>query len=115
MIVYIQESTRPGKKWMAQVREDGLKKTVRFGQRGASDYTINKDDARRASYLARHGGKEDWGRDGVLTPGWLSWWLLWEKRSMAHAIANASTMYGMSGFASGHRFFCDKKNQELQK
>jgi hypothetical protein len=34
MIVYIQESTRPGKKWMAQVREDGMRKTVHFGQRG---------------------------------------------------------------------------------
>ena len=69
MIVYIQESTRPGKKWMAQVREDGRRKTVHFGQQGASDYTINKDDARRASYLARHGGREKWGIDGVLHRG----------------------------------------------
>ena len=103
MIVYIRESTRPGKKWMAQVREDGMRKTVHFGQRGASDYTINKDDARRASYLARHGGKENWGIDGVLTPGWLSRWLLWEKRSMAQAIAHASTMYDGVRFASEHR------------
>ena len=41
MIVYIQESTRPDKKWMAMVREDGMRKTVHFGQRGTSDYTIN--------------------------------------------------------------------------
>ena len=88
MIVYIRESTRPGKKWMAQVREDGLRKAVHFGQQGASDYTLNKDDARRASYLARHGSKEDWSRDGVLTPGWLSRWLLLDKRTLPQALAN---------------------------
>ena len=49
MIVYIRDSTRSGKKWMAQVQDDGLRKTVHFGQQGASDYTISKDDARRAS------------------------------------------------------------------
>ena len=101
MIVHIRESTRPGKKWMAQVREDGLRETAHSGQQGASDYTINKDDARRASYLARRGSKEDWSRDGVLTPGWLSRWLLSEKRSMPQALANASTMYGDVRFRFG--------------
>ena len=108
MIVHIRESTRPGKKWMAQVREGGLRKTVRFGQAGQSGYTINKGDARRASYLARHGSKEDWSRYGVLTPGWPSRWLLWEKRSMPQALANASTMYGDVRFRFGAPpyFFC---------
>ena len=61
MIIQISESTRPGKKWMAKV--EGERKTVHFGQRGASDYAINHDDARRASYIARHGSKEDWHHD----------------------------------------------------
>ena len=77
---------------MAKV--EGERKTVHFGQRGASDYTINHDDARRASYIARHGSKEDWTRNGIMTPGWLSRWLLWEKRrSLPAAPAAASTMY----------------------
>ena len=86
---------------MAQVREDGLRETVHFGQQGASDYTINKDEARRASYLARHGSEEDWSRDGVLTPGWLSRWLLWEKRTLPQALANASTLYDDVRFRFG--------------
>ena len=76
MIIYISESTRPGKKWMAQAEGH---RTVHFGQRGASDFTIHRDEALRQAYIARHGSKESWGRTGVMTPGWLSRYLLWEK------------------------------------
>ena len=66
MIIYISEPTRPDKKWMAKAEGH---RTVHFGQRGASDYTLHHDDARRQAYIARHGSREDWGRTGVMTPG----------------------------------------------
>ena len=69
MIIYISESARPDKKGMAKAEGH---RTVHFGQRGASDYTLHHDDARRQAYIARHGSREDWGRTGVMTPGWLS-------------------------------------------
>ena len=69
MIIYISESTRPDKKWMAQA--EGYC-TVDFGQRGASDFTIHRDEALRQAYIARHGSKENWGRTGVMTLGWLA-------------------------------------------
>ena len=90
MIIYISESTRPGKKWMAQAEGH---RTVHFGQRGASDFTIHRDEALRQAYIARHGSKENWGRTGVRTPGWLSRHLLWEKRNLRAAAAAASNMY----------------------
>ena len=57
------------------------------------DSTIHRDEALRQAYSARHGSKENWGRTGVMTPGWLSRHLLWEKRSLRAAAAAASTMY----------------------
>ena len=90
MIIYISESTRHGKKWMAQAEGQ---RTVHFGQRGASDFTIHRDEALRQAYIARRGSKENWGSTGVMTPGWLSRHLLWEKRSLRAAAAAASTMY----------------------
>ena len=64
-------------------------RTVHFGQRGADEFTIHRDEAARKAYIARH-GKENWGRTGVMTPGWLSRYLLWEKPTLDEAIAAAS-------------------------
>ena len=84
MIIYISESTRADKKWKAEAEGH---RTVHFGQRGADDYTIHQDEPKRQAYIARHGGKENWGRSGGMTPGWLSRYLLWEKPSLDEAIA----------------------------
>ena len=64
----------------------GDTKTTQFGYRGMSDYTKNKDPARRDAYLARHGSKaqgENW-KDPT-TAGALSRWILWEKTSLSDA------------------------------
>ena len=58
-----------------------------------SDFAIHRDEALRQAYIARHGSKENWGRTGVMTPGWLSRHLLWEKRSLGAAAVAASVMY----------------------
>ena len=89
MIIYISESGRANKKWKAETEGP---RAVHFGQRGA-DFTIHRDEAARQAYIARHGSKENWGRTGVMTPGWLSRHLLREKRSLPAAIAAASRMY----------------------
>ena len=54
MIICISESTRPGKKWMAQAEGQ---RTVHFGQRGADDFTIHRDEAARQAYIARHAAR----------------------------------------------------------
>ena len=67
-------------------------RTVHFGQRSAEDFTIHRDEALRQADIARHGSQENWGRTGVMTPGWLSRHLLWQKRSLRAAAAAASAM-----------------------
>ena len=103
MRVVLTPSLREDKKWRATFVETG--KTVDFGQRGASDFTIHKDPHRMVYYLLRHGGvtkdeyaeaktwtparvlrhfrtrrrstKEDW--TDPHTPGFWSRWLLWSE------------------------------------
>lgn len=50
------KSTRPGKKKMVYVRNPKTGKivTVHYGAVGYSDYTIHKDEKRRARFRARH-------------------------------------------------------------
>ena len=90
MIIYISESGRANKKWKAETEGH---RAVHFGQAGADDFTTHRDEPKRQAYIARHGSKENWGRTGVMTPGWLSRYLLWEKRNLPAAIAAASRMY----------------------
>lgn len=55
--IVFQPSNKKGKKYDAVV--DG-KKTVSFGQSGASDFTIHKDEDRKDRYITRHKKHENW-------------------------------------------------------
>ena len=89
MEIVVAPSTRPGSKWMATTGD----RTVHFGAAGYEHYTHHKDPDRRRLYIQRHRRREDWTRSGLLTPGWLSRWLLWERPTLRAAIAAASKMY----------------------
>jgi L-rhamnose mutarotase len=81
MEVIIKHSSKKDKKYDAII--DG-KKTVSFGAAGASDYTIHKDDERKRLYLLRHEKNEDW--NDPITPGALSRWILWNKKTLKASI-----------------------------
>ena len=72
-------------------------KSVSFGRRGYSDYTIHKDYTRMKRYLVRHRKREAWGPAGRYSAGFWSRWLLWSKPSLAAA---ARATEG----ALGHRY-----------
>ncbi len=63
--------------------ETGEKK-VSFGAKGYSDYTIHKDDARKARYLKRHEKNENW--TDPLTAGTLSRYILWNKKTVSESL-----------------------------
>ena len=70
-------------------------RTVHFGAKGYSDYTIHKDAARMKRYVIRHGrGRENWGRTGMYTPGFWSRWLLWSRPTLSGAIAKTQRVLG---------------------
>ena len=93
MKIVIQKSSRTGKKWQAS---DG-KRTVHFGQAGAQDFTQHGDETRRKSYIQRH-SNEDWSKSNMMSPAFMSRWILWEKKSIAAAIRHMNEKYADVSF-----------------
>ena len=108
-IIKLHRNTSGEKKFTAEIPVPGRRtRTVRFGQRGASDYTIHKNPIRMSQYVWRHGGKptsltdpskvhrtmlkrtkstkENWTKGGLYTAGFWSRWLLWSQPSLRSAI-----------------------------
>jgi len=84
--VKIIRSSKADKKYVALFNIDGKKKTTHFGQAGADDYTITKDEEQKKRYLDRHRANENW--NDPLTAGALSRWILWNKPSITDSIAS---------------------------
>jgi hypothetical protein len=62
---------------------NGKVKIVKFGLKNSlGTYFDGRPMKKRMAYLARHSGMgENWNLSGIMTPGWLSRWVLWEKRA----------------------------------
>jgi len=74
--VVVKPSTKSDKKLMAIFTlQDGKKKTVHFGQKGADDFTKTKNKSQKERYLNRHRARERW--DDPFSKGALSRWILW--------------------------------------
>ena len=89
--VHLTRSPMLSKKY--RVRFVDEKRHVDFGARGYSDYTIHKDDDRRALYIKRHRVHENW--KDVYTAGFWARWLLWEKKTIKEAKADMSKRFGI--------------------
>ncbi len=48
-----------------------------FGAAGYSDYTKQRDEARKQRYIDRHKNNENWGKSLIDTAGFWSRWFLW--------------------------------------
>ena len=83
--VTIKKSTNKEKKLMAIfTRKNNKTKTVHFGARGYSDYTIHKDAERKERYISRHKARENWNKCD--TAGSLSRYILWQYPSLQASI-----------------------------
>ena len=92
MEVVISKSTNKNKKSDALV--DGKK--ISFGQDGASDSTIHKDETRKERYIARHAKREDWNKSGIRTDGYWSKSLLWSKDTLQKSIDDISRKHNLN-------------------
>lgn len=73
-------------------------KTVHFGQKGASDYTINKHIERKELYIARHKKREEqfWTpeQDNLETASYWSRFLLWNDTDIFQSIQDIEKTMG---------------------
>lgn len=86
--IKLSRSEKPDKKFKVIVfdRQGVGLKTIHFGAKGMSDYTINRDPERKRLYLKRHRARENWSKSGIQTAGFWSRWLLWNKPSLDESI-----------------------------
>ena len=70
----IKKSNKKDKKYDATI--DG-KKTISFGGKGYSDFTLSQDKQKKESYIARHKKNENWSDPE--TAGFYAKHLLWNK------------------------------------
>ena len=85
MQIRISPSTRQNKKFQTVIDNQ---KTIHFGSKGASDFTLNKDKARKETYEGRHKKREDW--TDHKTAGFYSKNTLWNKLTIQASIKDQS-------------------------
>ena len=88
MEVIIKPSKNKNKKFDAIIND---KKTISFGAKGYSDYTIHKDDERRQRYINRHKKNENW--NDYKTAGFYAKNILWNKPSIGESIKDLNNKY----------------------
>jgi hypothetical protein len=88
MNIIIKPSNKPDKKYDAII--DG-KKTISFGQAGASDFTKHKNEERKNRYIDRHKKNENW--NDPKTAGFYSRWITWNKPTITESIKDTNRRF----------------------
>ena len=68
------------------------KKTVPFGEEGASDVAKHKAKERTERHVDRH-KKNDWTEPGVKTAGWMSKHVLWNPPTLQASVADVNKKF----------------------
>ena len=84
------------KKYKVLLKEDGKKKTIHFGQKGADDYTRTKDISQKQRYTNRHKSRENWSKSGVNSAGFWSKHLLWNKPTISDSIKDIEKRFNVN-------------------
>lgn len=93
----LERSSSSAKKFKVTITDNQkqTKRTVQFGAKGYSDYTIHKDYERMQRYNIRHQKREDWTKRGLYTAGFWSKWILWNKPSLNASIRDTENKFNI--------------------
>lgn len=70
-------------------------KTVSFGSKGYSDFTLHRDYNRMKRYENRHRSRENWSKSGIKSAGFWSKWILWNKPGLIASIKDTEKRFGI--------------------
>ena len=92
-LIKIVKSAKADKKYDAHFTTDKNRtKVVSFGSAGMDDFTKTKDVEQQARYKNRHKGDN---LSDPMSPGSLSWYVLWSATTVRQGIANYKTRFGL--------------------
>ena len=99
----IKQSTRQGKKFMAQFinKETNKTNTTHFGADGYTDYiqlnqmgSKSQPEEHKERYLSRHSKNENWS--DITTAGFWSRWLLWNLPTINESIKHIENKFNQN-------------------
>ena len=86
--IVLKKSRTKDKKYDAVI--DG-NKTIHFGAKGYSDFTIHKDEERKGRYITRHKKNENW--NDPMTAGFYAKNILWNKTSVKASVEDTNKKF----------------------
>jgi len=92
-LISITRSDKVDKKYTAKFDSNSNVKKVHFGSKNSSTYIDHKDPAKKDAYLARHKVNENW--NDPTSPGALSRYILWNKKTLNASIADYKKRFNM--------------------
>jgi len=90
-VFILQKSYLPSKKF--QITDVDTGKTIHFGAKGYSDYTIHKDVERKNRYIARHKPRENF--NDLNTAGAWAKWISWSHPTINESIKAMERHFGI--------------------
>lgn len=93
-LISITRSSDPEKKLDVKMEtESGRTKTIRIGAKGMDDFTKTHDEEQKERYISRHRAREDWTQSGILSSGFWSRYLLWNKETLSASISDVKKRF----------------------
>jgi len=95
-LISVTPSNKPDKKLHVKLEsESGREKNIHIGAKGMDDFTKTKDEEQKQRYIDRHRAREDWRLSGLMTAGFWSRYLLWNKPSLSASVADVKRRFGV--------------------
>ena len=88
MHVVLSPTPHKTKKYQAVIDN---RKTIYFGAKGASDFTLHKNEERKQGYINRHRKNEDW--TDPKTAGFYAKNILWNKPTIQASIKDTNQRF----------------------